>query len=106
MLSTVHLSADPAPALEAMEELKALLEASPPWLRWLAVELLEHFDYSVDLVRVDSECDTTPGTSQLRVAAQPTQKVLLLLAALRAGNGQAYGLVDGEFETHGGSREE
>lgn len=97
----VNLVADTQPMMEAIAELKALIAQSPPWLQWLAVEAFKSFQHSIDLVAVDREHGPAVNASQLRVVAQPADKMLLLLAALRAGNGQGGGGVDFEIESHG-----
>jgi hypothetical protein len=100
-LQTIELSVNSAPMTAAMAELQALLAQSPPWLRWLAVEAFENLHHSVELVCVDQEGGGTSRADQLRVVAQPAEKLLVLMSALRAGNGQAGAFVETEF--HGGA---
>ncbi len=97
------LSVDSAPMTAAAAEARALLDQSPPWLRWLAVQAFENFEYTIDLVHVDGMHISATGARELRTVAQPADKLVLWLAALRAGNGQSSGIVGGEFDAHGGS---
>ncbi len=82
-------------------EIATLMQAYPPWLRWLALEVFEHLDNSVDLIRLDDKCKPALGASEFRIGAKPGEKLLRLLAALRAGNGQGGIGIDPEF--HGGT---
>ena len=101
---TVNIRVAAEPMMAAADELKALIAQSPPWLQWLAVEAFQNFEHSVDLVCLDDKAVSTPGTKDLWIGAQPGHKLVLLLAALRAGNGQAGLGVDVEFDSHGGAR--
>ena len=90
---TVRIAIDQAQVdavTAAAGEIGRLLKASPPWLRWLAAQALEGFQDGVDLTSGDVE-RVTVGTSELRVHAQLTDQYRLLLAALRAGNGEGGG---------------
>ena len=95
------LTVDGAAVAATVEEIAQLLKSSPEWLQWLAAQAFEQFQHSSDLVRIDGKCVPTGLAGQFRIGAQPGQKLLLLLAALRAGNGQAGSWVAGEF--HGGT---
>jgi hypothetical protein len=94
------LSIDCGQALAAVDELRSLFEQSPQWLQWLASEAFQGFHEGVDLLRVDNKFVPAGSAGDLRVGAQLGDKLVLLLAALRAGNGQAGAWVDREF--HGG----
>lgn len=84
-----------------LSELQALLSASPDWLRWLALEALEGLHEHVELLPVDGDSDSAPPAGDLRVLAKPADKLVLLVAALRAGNG--HGCVGVRFPlSHGG----
>lgn len=94
-METMRLAIDPAQAetiTAQVGEIGRLLQASPPWLRWLATQALEGFQEGVELTSGDLE-RVTAGTSELRVGAKLADQYLLLLAALRAGNGEGGGSV-------------
>jgi len=82
-------------------EAAQLLSASPEWLRWLASEAFEGSHELVELLAVDGDNGSALRAGHLWVLAKPTHKLVLLVAALRAGNGDGSAFVDGHFE-HGG----
>ena len=95
---SVEIHCDTTDLQDLLKESAALYAQSPDWLRWLYRELLEHLEHGVELVRVDLERQATTPANQIRVLAQPTDKLVLLLAAMRAGNGQGSSGIDFEFE--------
>ena len=97
----LSISVDSAETVALLDELNALMDQSPDWLRWLAAEVLQHLDEGVHLTAIDGDQSAAPATSDLRVLAKPAHKLVLLVAALRAGNGQGGVLVDFDVE-HGG----
>lgn len=104
MAETLSISVDSADCTALLGEIETLLRDSPDWLRWLASEALESFDEHVELLPVDGDLLPAPATGDLRVVAKPAHKLVLLAAALRAGNGQGSGLID--FPAgHGGPHE-
>lgn len=86
-LQLIINSADSAEIETAFKEYEALIAASPKWLRWLAGRALEGFHECVKLSTVDDDLSSAAGTRQLRIRAQLSDECILLLAALRAGNG-------------------
>ena len=97
-IPTVELLCDSTDLEATLKEFLAHLAQSPPWLRWLVVEAFQGLEYSVDLVPAGPEFLPAPAANQVRILAQPTEKLALLFAAMRAGNGQACSSVFGEFE--------
>ena len=95
---TVELLCDPSDLEVTLKEFQTLLAQSPPWLRWLVLEVFQGLEYSVDLVCPDPEFQPAPTANQVRILAQPTDKLVLLFAAMRAGNGQACSGIFGEFD--------
>lgn len=96
---TLHMETSEFEAICAEGE--ALLERSPVWLRWLATLAFERLQEPVELLSIDGESSPATRAGDVRVLAKPTQQFVRFVAALRAGNGQPSGLVDGEFEVHG-----
>lgn len=93
-MNTVTLSVDTTEVQALIAEAEALIAQSPDWLRWLASEAFEHLQSHIDLFAIDQEFSAASNTDELRIGAQPTDQFRLLVAALRAGNGQPCGLVD------------
>lgn len=104
MASPLAISVESKGLDALLTELRGLMNESPDWLRWLASEALQGFDESVELLAIDGGHLSAAGASDLRVAAKPTDKLVLLVAALRAGNGKGGALVDFHVE-HGGPHE-
>jgi hypothetical protein len=102
MRASMTLHVDASEVVAVVEEMAGLVETSPDWLRWLAAQAFENFQESVDLLRIDEKRRATSAAGDLRICAKPGEKLLLLLTALRAGNGQAGPGVGCEF--HGGAR--
>lgn len=93
-----------AEVAEQLDELRQLLARSPSWLVWLATEVLEQLDEPVELRPVDGNGATAVLTGELRVRAQLADKVICVLAAVRAGNGEPGAWIRLEGELHAGPR--
>lgn len=83
-----------------LREAAQLIAQAPEWLSSLAAEAFQRLDEVVELLPIDLDSDAAAATGELRIVAKPTDKFLLLVSALRAGDRQLRGLVDGDFE-HG-----
>lgn len=97
------LQVDSDEAIELAREATELLKRSPAWLQWLFAEAFERGEEGFDLVLVDPDRDPAAGAHNLRLLAKPTERFGLLVAALRAGNGEPVAEVLFERDLHGGS---
>ncbi|WPQ33684.1 hypothetical protein [Achromobacter xylosoxidans] len=97
---TFHCDAEEAQALAA--EVQRLIQDSPPWLQWLVAQALESGQAAFDLFQVDGNRDPASAAGDVWFLAKPTERLRLLVAALRARNGdrEAGVFFEREFE-HG-----
>lgn len=82
------ISVDSTDVQILLDEAQHLIEASPAWLVWLTSEAFQRLHEVVDLLPVDGDDALATSTGYLRTRAKPTHELVLLVAALRAGNGQ------------------
>lgn len=83
----VSILCDGTAALDIVAEARRLLDTSPPWLQWLAAHAFQRCQESFYLFGINRDCDSATSTSDVRILAQPSDRLRLLVAALRAGNG-------------------
>ena len=83
---TLTLHSDASGAIAALNELSSLLD---PWKAGgeVAERFFERFVIPSELIRVDSDVLPAGGTGELAVRFHPTERLLRLLAALRACDG-------------------
>lgn len=82
------ISVDSTDVQILLEEAQCLIEASPTWLVWLTAEAFQRLHEVVDLLPIDGDDAVATSAGYLRTRAQPAHELVLLVAALRAGNGQ------------------
>ena len=97
---SIRLRVDRSEIDPLIEEAQKLLHGSPAWLRWLASNALEPAEQLVDFRGVDPESKPAGAADDVFLFAKPTDKLLRLLAALRAANGDGGAWVWDEL--HGG----
>lgn len=81
-MTPVNLQCDSEPLKAALESLAELAEFSGEVVQCF----LDGLDSSAQLFRVDCEGFSASGTSELRIAFQPSDLLVEFLAAMRAGN--------------------
>jgi len=94
MAARIRIACDASALAPVLADLKALLEPSPQpgsQLRELVLDLL---DDPEQLVRFDID-RSAASAGELRVALQPSNRLLDLVAALRAGNWDLHGVQHG-----------
>lgn len=101
----VAILCDGSAALDFVAEAQRLIAISPLWLRWLVAHAFQGGQESFNLLCIDRDCDSASSASDVRVLAQPSDRFRLLVAALRAGNGdREVGIVfEREFELEHGA---
>jgi hypothetical protein len=87
--SILAITVDSAELESLHAEYESLVRSSPPWLQWLAAHALNSLDECIELRPLDDGLVAATGASQFRVTAQVSNAHRLLVAALRAGNGQS-----------------
>lgn len=102
MRDSLTISVDTSECESLLADLEMQLSGSAPWLRWLASEVLQHLDEPVEFLPIDSNLLSASSAGDLRIVAKPAHRLALLVAALRAGNGDSGVLVDFHIE-HGAS---
>ena len=82
----VALAIDASPAVQAIERLLAEFLESPLEVRQALVGGLETLGEAAFSARVDLDVGAASGASQQRVVLEPSESLLALAAALRAGD--------------------
>lgn len=81
--NAVKLSADLTLFHATLTEMSALLSKASPELVHCLVNHIEHFS---DLFVFDTELSPTAGAGEQCVTARPSERLTILMAAMRAGN--------------------
>lgn len=87
--TTIKVHVDSEDATAQIAEFAALMERSPAWLQWLLGEAIAGApDEPFEVLDVGTEGFPAAGAFDVGVRVQVPKRFSLLLAALRAGNGQ------------------
>ena len=87
---TIKIHCDKAEYECLLREFAELVDAAPPWLRWLAARAIEGVSQEKlwEILQIGTDGFPTAGAFDTAIRIQPSESLLKLMAALRAGNGQ------------------
>jgi hypothetical protein len=101
---TLTLVVDKAAAADVVAQVQQaqdLLQTAPQWLQWLATLAFEHLQERLELLRLDSDNAAAAATGELLLRPDLAREFVLLVAALRAGQGDGEAWVQLEIEASG-----
>lgn len=79
---------DSAPIHAEVAELRERIERAPAHIRWMALQILESVEHGVELVEVDRHDRSALLAGELRLLPQLSERLRLLVLALRANEGE------------------
>ena len=79
---------DSAPLEAEIAELRERIDRAPAYLRWMALQIFESVEHSVELVQVDRNDRAAIRAGELRLLPQLSERLRLLVLALRAHEGE------------------
>ena len=86
---TVELFCDADELRALIEEMHALLDASPPWLLWLALPAFERFNNCFYVFFANKDERATAATRRCVGRLEPSKDFVLFVTALRAFHGDS-----------------
>ena len=86
LLAPIALDLDGTAYLAALEELRSLARSLPEGIREFVVGIFDTPDPSSQLCTIEQDGLLALGARELRIRLKPSDRFLLLMAAVRAGN--------------------
>jgi hypothetical protein len=86
MLAPIAINLDGSAFLAALEELRLLASSLPEGVREFLVGVFDTSDLSSELGTIEPDGLPALGAGELRVCLKPSDRFLVLVAALRAGD--------------------